>query len=196
MPEKKELRKLALWQRDAVPQQIRAVWSQEIQDKVRESLWYREADIVLSYSSFRSEVKTDQINKWVLEDKKRLYLPKTYPCRHEMAYYRVEDLSCMESGYQGIQEPLEGIPWNPGERDMDATVLMLMPGAAFDQHGNRIGYGGGYYDRYLGSYGDGISHKIMLAFTIQQVSDIPVEECDIPPDQIITNEMRKEGFCI
>ena len=108
-----------------------------------------------------------------------------------MIFYQVEDLSCTEPGYQGIWEPLETTPWNPGEQNQEITVLMIMPGAAFDQFRNRIGYGGGYYDRYLGSYGDSISYKVMLAFAIQQVPEIPAEECDIPADQIITNDIGK-----
>lgn len=196
VPDKMELRKLALRQRDAVPQTDRRAWSWEIQNKVRDSLWYKEAEIVLSYSAFRSEADTGAINKWILQDGKKLYLPKTYPRRHEMIYYQVEDLSCTESGYQGIQEPLEGISWNPEKQNKEIVVLMLMPGAAFDLCGNRIGYGGGYYDRYLGLYGASISHKIMLAFAMQQMPQIPAEECDIPPDQVVTNEVRKGRLSI
>ena len=65
--------------------------------------------------------------------------------------------------------------------------MMLMPALAYDKKGSRLGYGGGYYDRYLEKYGDRISHTVMLVFKRQQISEIPVEEWDIPPDGIITN---------
>lgn len=187
MQGKAELRQMALQRRDLASGRERIVWSQEIQNRIRMSPWYREADTVLSYVSFRSEVYTDRINGWVLQDDKELYLPRTYPDRKEMIFYQVEELSSLIPGYQGIPEPQEHRPWGQKPGKTGSHVLMLMPGTAFDRHGNRIGYGGGYYDRFLDLYGDKISNKVMLAFLLQQVPDIAVEECDVPPDQIITN---------
>ena len=126
------------------------------------------------------------INERALRDGKRLYLPKTYPDRREMIFYRIRDLDDTSSGYQGIREPREQEPWNPQAQGAGPAVLMLMPGAAYDRRGSRIGYGGGYYDRFLGSCGNSVSYKVMLAFAGQQVTEIPVEVCDIPPDRIIT----------
>lgn len=185
-PDKKELRRLALQWRDGIPEADRAGWSRQIQELVITSRWYQEAEIILSYASFRSEVVTDGINDRALRDGKGLYLPKTYPDRREMIFYRVRDLDDTRSGYQGIREPREQEPWNPQEQGGGPAVLMLMPGAAYDRRGSRIGYGGGYYDRFLGSFGDSVSYKVMLAFAGQQVAEIPVEVCDIPPDRIIT----------
>ncbi len=185
-PDKKELRRLALQWRDGIPEADRAEWSQQIQELVITSRWYKEAEIILSYASFRSEVVTDGINERALRDGKRLYLPKTYPDRREMIFYRIRDLDDTSSGYQGIREPREQEPWNPQEQGAGPAVLMLMPGAAYDRRGSRIGYGGGYYDRFLGSFGNSVSYKVMLAFAGQQVTEIPVEVCDIPPDRIIT----------
>ena len=194
MQDKKELRKWARQKRDAIPEEERAGWSLEIQEKIRNSHWYQEAQTILSYVSFRSEVSTEQLNEWILEDGKHLYLPRTYGDRQEMIYYRVRDLSLLTPGYQGIREPKEGDIWPPQTQDAEEPVLMLMPGLAFDRQGNRIGYGGGYYDRYLESYGDRIHCKVMLAFARQQVPEIAVEECDIPPDQIITNGGKYDKF--
>ena len=63
---------------------------------------------------------------------------------------------------------------------------MLMPGVAFDADKNRIGYGGGFYDRYLEQYGNKIKDKVMLAFSCQRVSKIDVELTDIQPDRVVT----------
>lgn len=166
-------------------------WSQEIQNRIRESRRYKEAETVLSYASFRSEVSTDQINEWILQDGKRLYLPRTYADRKEMIYYRVTELSSLKPGYQGICEPAQKDPWLPAEGQVEGPVLMLMPGAAFDRYGSRIGYGGGYYDRFLDIYGGWITHKVMLAFAGQQLPKIYRENHDIAPDGIIT-EIRME----
>lgn len=187
MEDKKGLRSQAHQNRDAIPVCRREEWSVEIQRKVRDSLWYQEAKIIFSYASYRSEVSTDLINQWALEDGKELYLPRTYVQRHQMICYRVRDLSLLTAGYKGIREPREDEPWDPLAHDTDSSVMMLMPALAYDKKGSRLGYGGGYYDRYLEKYGDRISHTVMLVFKRQQISEIPVEEWDIPPDGIITN---------
>lgn len=187
MEDKKGLRSQAHQNRDAIPVCRREEWSLEIQQKVRDSLWYQEAKIIFSYASYRSEVSTDLINQWALEDGKELYLPRTYMQQHQMICYRVRDLSLLTAGYKGIREPREDEPWDPLAHDTQIPVMMLMPALAYDKKGSRLGYGGGYYDRYLEKYGDRISHTVMLVFKRQQISEIPVEEWDIPPDGIITN---------
>lgn len=185
--EKGEARRQALKKRDAITGEDRERWSLEIQREIREQLWYRQADIVLSYASFRSEVSTEKINEWILADNKQLFLPRTYAYRHRMEFYRVTDLSLLEAGYQGILEPKESEP--PLLLLPDGkNVLMLMPGVAFDENGNRIGYGGGYYDRYLEVYGDRIDNTVLLAFSGQRVPVIESELCDRKPDRIIVNK--------
>ncbi len=179
--DKQELRKQALKKRDSLDFSMREKWSKEIQKKVRASVEYREAKIVLSYASFRSEVDTNWINQRILEDEKELYLPKTYGSKKEMVFYPVKELSSLEKGYQGILEPKETTPL----LSTDKKVLILMPGVAFDKTGNRIGYGGGYYDRYLAKYPQ--YHTMLLAFLGQQTQEnIPAEDCDRKPDRIIT----------
>lgn len=179
------VRKMALQRRDSISAEDRERWSRRIQESIRNSEWYREADILLSYASFRSEVETDQINAWILRDGKELYLPRTYSQRHEMVYYRVRDLAALVPGYQGIREPEEREPW-PSPAGGGTPVLMLMPGTAFDSSGGRLGYGGGYYDRYLQRYGGSIAHTVMLAFAIQQVPETECGIWDVPPDHVVT----------
>lgn len=184
--EKKEVRKAALQMRDAILPADRKKWSYEIQEKVRQSLWYRQADIVLSYASFRSETDTSLLNEWILEDGKHLYLPRTYINKKTMEFYRVTDLSALESGYQGIREPAEGICLFRDEQP-ETRVLMLMPGVAFDEEGNRLGYGGGFYDRYLSAHGEKINGTMLLAFASQKAASVKAGQLDIRPDRIITN---------
>lgn len=181
---KKELRKKALENRESILQKDREKWSLQIQREVRNSVWYKEAEAVLSYASFRSEVDTKLINEWILEDGKVLYLPKTYADKKYMEFYQVKELCSLQDGYQGIQEPQENCPFVGKEK----KVLMLMPGVAFDKNHNRIGYGGGYYDRYLQCHGERISHTMLLAFSVQEVELIECEDCDIKPDEIIIEQ--------
>ncbi len=146
--------------------------------------WYRQADTVFSYASFRSEVETGRLNRQILLDGKRLYLPRSYE-GGSMIFYRVRHPGELEKGYQGIPEPPDTEPYARG-----GEVLMLMPGVAWDRKGSRMGYGGGYYDRYLRGRGSEIGHTVMLAYACQEWEDIPVEGFDCPPDLIIRNAGR------
>lgn len=186
---KKELRRRTLAVRDQIEENQRMLWSMEVIDGLMQWEIYQEADMILSYASFRSEVDTDILNQRILSQGKMLFLPRTYPETHQMKFFQVKALRDLIFGYQGIREPEEkGRPFEMlGDIHGKQRVLMLMPGTAFDRAGSRIGYGGGYYDRYLAQYGDRIAHTCMLAYAIQEVGKIEAESCDIRPERIITN---------
>ncbi len=190
MVDKQEARRKALVMRNALSKEERKEKSAIIEKKIVQSKDYKRAKIVLSYMAFRSEVETDSLNRRVLEDGKKLYLPKTYEEERQMRFFAVAKLSDLVTGYQGIQEPLES---TDGEAFLEEgkynreDVLMLMPGVAFDEAGNRMGYGGGYYDRYLTQYG-GKMISILLAFEEQKTQELPTEACDMKPECIMTQE--------
>lgn len=186
--DKKLLRRQALERRDALSVKDKEKWSLQIFQKIRICAWYKEADTILSYAAFRSEVKTTQINEAVLADGKQLYLPRTFSDLKIMRFYQVKNLSILEQGYQGILEPPVHLPLWQGQ---GKCVLMLMPGVAFDAAGNRIGYGGGYYDRFLAANRTKIHHTMLLAFAAQQTARIETQACDMTPDVIVTE--RKPG---
>ena len=133
------------------------------------------------------------MNQKIRESGKSLYLPKTYADRKEMAFYRVYSDADLIPGYQGILEPQEKEPFTEKLVSLKPEkVLMLMPGAAFDDKGNRIGYGGGYYDRYLESHPQ--LHTLALAFDMQVLFEVPAEEQDIKPQLLVTEtNMYQEG---
>jgi 5,10-methenyltetrahydrofolate synthetase len=185
--DKKKARKLAMERRNQLSAMERAAGEKKIAEQILHSPYYEQAESVLSYMSFRSEVSTAYIHKQILSDKKRLYLPKTYTDRQEMVFYPVTDKNELVSGYQGILEPAEGLPRWVGK----THTLMLMPGVAFDDAGNRVGYGGGYYDRFLANYRKQIFHCTMLAFAIQYIPVIDAECCDWKPDDIVTERGEK-----
>lgn len=102
-----------------------------------------------------------------------------------MEFYRINSLADLQSGYRGIPEP----PWN-GERYVfgageEDRVLMLMPGVAFDPYRNRLGYGGGFYDRYLADKEELRLRTIGAGFRCQMTELLPAEESDIKPYQVI-----------
>ena len=106
-----------------------------------------------------------------------------------MCFFHVEDPGALQKGYQGIYEPEETVQAERMFSD-DSTynkddVMMIMPGVAFDGRGNRMGYGGGYYDRYLARYGEKIM-CVLAAFEEQEMTEIPVEKWDVRPARIVT----------
>lgn len=195
MISKEKVRNKALEIRDHLDEGWRLEKSHMIMENVLASELYKRADIILSYSSFRSEVETHEFNRFVLDAGKKLYLPKTLPAKKQLCFYRVEDLGRLKKGYQGILEPEESESAEElfaGEKaSSGGEILMIMPGAGFDGNGYRVGYGGGYYDRYLEQFGDCFT-SLFIAFYEQKTLNIPVEKCDVKPDYIMT----QKGFFV
>ena len=172
---KKEMRKKMLSLRDSLSEKERREKSRVIAKRLFTLEEFQKAEVVLSYQSFRSEVETTEMNQKIRESGKSLYLPKTYADRKEMAFYRVYSDADLIPGYQGILEPQEKEPFTEELVSLKPEkVLMLMPGAAFDDKGNRIGYGGGYYDRYLELHP-------------QLHTEVEAEACDIRVNRILTD---------
>lgn len=173
-------RKVAKELRESLTNEYRKECSISIEKQLRGTSMYHEAHAVFSYASFGSEVDTWEINRKILKDGKRLYLPKTYPKEIKMIFYPVTDLSELEAGYMGIYEPLE-----IGNHEIkEGRILMIMPGLAFDRKKNRLGYGGGFYDRYLAQCPEFTT--IMLAYAKQEMPQIITEDTDRKVMQIIT----------
>ncbi|MBZ4688351.1 MAG: 5-formyltetrahydrofolate cyclo-ligase [Clostridia bacterium] len=144
---------------------------------------FQDANLIMSYIHFRNEVETGKIMTTALQMGKRVVVPvcevktkKLIPA--EIKSYP-EDLQC---GAYGIMEPCEIKPVRPEEID-----LVLVPGVAFDVNGNRLGYGAGYYDRFLARLRSDAT-TIALAFEMQILDNVFPEEHDVPMDYIITEE--------
>lgn len=188
MNDKAKLRKRMLSIRDELTGDIRAENSELIRKKLVGSSIYKNAEIVLSYASYRSEVDTWAINKQILADNKKLYLPKTYVKEKRLRFIRVSDMDELKPGALGIMEPDgEGEGIDPKMTGAGA-VLMIMPGVAFDNNGARLGYGGGFYDRYLSEYEELIPRTVLIAFEAQRADEICTDEYDIRPGQILTEK--------
>lgn len=184
---KNQLRTEALERRNDIGKRQREIWSEEIVNRIIRLPVFQKATHILSYASFRSEVITDSLHEVCWQEKKLLYLPKTEPREKRMVFYRVSKENPLVKGYQGIREPSGGDIFAPAQKKKNEYILMIMPGVAFDEQGNRIGYGGGYYDRYLEQYGEYIDASVMVAFDVQRVVSIPTEQCDKRPQWIVTD---------
>ncbi|MBO5174445.1 MAG: 5-formyltetrahydrofolate cyclo-ligase [Eubacterium sp.] len=194
MISKEKVRKKAVETRDSMDEESRQQKSEKIAKKILEADWFKEADIVLSYHAFRSEVEVDALNRAVLTQGKKLYLPKTYVKEKQIRFFEITDLSKLKRGYQKIWEPTGEEPEFSFEtvKEEQKKVLMIMPGTAYDARGYRMGYGGGYYDRYLNAHEAEWKMidfmTVFAAFSEQKMILIPGERCDVKPDVIVTEK--------
>ena len=173
---KKELRK-------SIRDMKRAMTEAQIQEKSEaltrlflQSEEYRNARSIYGYLPYNQEVRTVPLLTQALREGKRVAVPKCYG--EEMRFLWMEDLSQVEKGYAGIPEPVADGPVAD-----DETALVLMPGMAFDQEGHRIGYGGGFYDKFLAREGN--HPTLALCYDFQVVSHLETEEFDIPVDKVL-----------
>ena len=173
---KQELRK-------AIREKKRAMSPEEIEGKSRvltekflRSEAYRAAKTVYGYLPYNQEVRTVALLEQVLRDGKRVAVPKCYG--DEMRFIYLTDLTAVEKGYAGIPEPIADGPIAD-----DETALVLMPGMAFDMAGHRIGYGGGFYDKFLAKEPD--HPTLALCYDFQVLPHLETEEFDIPVDTVI-----------
>ena len=147
-------------------------------------LEYRDAPVVLAYVDCKHEVGTSAIIEAALRDGKRVAVPKV--AGKVMNFFYISSLeNDLEDGYYGIREPVEGLAPADGDADTEGSII-IMPGVAFDESRHRVGYGGGFYDRYLEA------HKtlktVALAFEFQIRDEVPFEEFDILPEKIVTEK--------
>ncbi len=183
METKKNIRKLVFQRRkEARPEDIRN-HSALICKTLCSLGQYQESDWVYLYIDCKNEVMTGPVMKAALSDGKRIAAPKVIG--QNMVFYEIHGMEDLEPGYFGILEPKEGLPIARGE-----DGLLLMPGVAFDPMRHRIGYGGGFYDRYLSIHTR--MKKVAVAFEFQILKEVPFEKTDILPDLIVT-ESRTIG---
>lgn len=189
--DKKKLRKEMLARRDALTIQERKEKSEEIAKHVITLEEFQNANVVLIYDSIRSEVETAEIAQEAKSQNKMVYYPRVIG--NEMKFYLVDEATEMEISPYGIWEPKpeSTVEYEPNEGD---KVFVLMPGAAFDEEGNRIGYGGGYYDKYLQWLGGIVPSenicKLAVAYKCQllEAGVIESELHDVKVDGIVTED--------
>jgi 5-formyltetrahydrofolate cyclo-ligase len=181
---KKEIRNSLLKIRDQIPLDIRTQKDLRIRAALFALPEFLSAKTVLLYASFRSEVETRTIIQESLAMEKRVLLPKVDANNSRLILYEIKSLSELARGYMGIAEPTL-----PDERRafIDDADLAIIPGAAFDLSGNRLGYGAGYYDVLLSERKRNVP-VIAIAYEEQLVTSISAEEHDVKVDVIITDE--------
>lgn len=181
METKKEIRSCILKQRRAQSKETCEKSSMAIAEKLLALPEYRKAKNIYAYMDFSGEVKTEMILKESLRLGKNLWLPRVNG--DIMDFFRVRSKDDFEIGAYGILEP-KGESKAGKEEARDG--FMVVPGVAFDADRNRIGFGGGYYDKYLELYPELFTAAV--AFGFQIVEGVPTEANDIRPQKLITEE--------
>lgn len=187
--QKKELRRKVIGLRDQLtPTDIR-VKSSQIAKRLYALSAYEKADTIMFFVSFGSEVETRTMVKESIGRAKNVLVPRPVPKTRELIPSRLlswdDDLV---PGFYGIPEPHDAAlrPQAPSSID-----LLIVPGVAFDLQGNRLGYGGGYYDRFFPLLKENVP-LIAPAFDLQIQREIPVDEWDRRVDYIITEKRLVE----
>lgn len=182
MKDKGSLRKELLSRRDAIPLEVRRIKDGLIGEKVLSLDEVIKAHVIFFFASFRSEVDTFLMMRTLLASGKRVIVPKVDKERHALLLYEISDVDELVPGYIGIPEP----PVTAPEMRAEDVDLVIIPGAAFDPAGNRIGYGGGYYDRLLAEPKKDIT-VVAPAYEEQMVDQIPAEPHDVKVGVIVTD---------
>ena len=176
MLDKRALRReIAAQKRALSPAQIEAA-SADLTAQLLAHPLFRAARSLYAYLSYNQEVRTVPMLEQALRDGKKVAVPKCYG--DEMKFIYLDDLTKVSKGYAGIPEPIADEPVAH-----DETALVLMPGLAFDPQGHRIGYGGGFYDKFLSREPN--HPTLALCYDFQMLPHLDTEEHDIPVDTVL-----------
>ncbi len=181
---KQKIRQAFLKKRDMLPVDIKKEKDTLIKKHVIEQPEFIKAKTVLFYASFRSEVDTKEIINISLKTGKTVILPKVDRQEKVLKLYEIKDINELSPGYMQIMEPTASEERLKSLADID---LLLIPGAAFDLQGNRLGYGAGFYDKLLSD----MKKKILIiapAYEEQVAEKIAAEPHDVKVDRIITDK--------
>ncbi|UCB44668.1 MAG: 5-formyltetrahydrofolate cyclo-ligase [Spirochaetota bacterium] len=178
---KKELRERCEFIRSGIPAEEKIILDRLIERNLFEWPVFQKTKYFSCYISFRSEIDTNSIMEKAIDMGKTVVVPKINTGTKKMNFYIINDTkNCLTEGAYGILEPLDSCK----EADYGKLDLIIAPGLAFTLRGGRLGYGGGYYDRFLGSHSN--MHSCVLTYDCLILDSLPVKENDIPVDYLIS----------
>ena len=175
---KSELRKQVLQEMKALSQEQKQAIDQALTERLLQHPFYQEAKVIATYLSFSHEFQTQELIEQALKDGKKVLIPKTYPKgRMEFVVYHPQQLVKTSFGLLEPQGDLEVV-------DASHIDLIHVPGLVFTTKGYRIGYGGGYYDRYLKHFS---GHTLSTVYSSQVQYFMPANH-DIPVEEVLIDE--------
>lgn len=174
---KAALRKVLLEKRDAISDELVRISSEKIFKKLGKIKEFRAANTIACYYPTGSEVKTQDIMLDALSQGKQVCLPRI--TKDDMEFFQIPDLNSIEQGAFGIMEPKESCK---ACSDID---VIIVPTVGIAKDGTRLGYGHGYYDRFLAKYS---ATSIAITYSKQMVKSIPTTPNDITVNWIVTED--------
>lgn len=185
----RDLRRRVLGRRDRLSARERHLKSGALAARLMGLEPYARARSILFFASFRSEVDTFFLMEEVLAGGRQLALPLTVTREKQLRIYEVQDLEKdLVRGYQGIREP---DPQCCQEIDPAVLDLVIVPGSVFDRQGGRMGYGGGYYDRFLANRAPQAT-RVGICFDLQLVTEVSMAPHDQYVDYVVTESQIAE----
>lgn len=182
--DKKELRKKVRQHLNEMSDELYYQSSLTIKKQLLKEPSIIEGNTIAITISNKPEVDTKEIIESLWLKNKKVVVPKCNPKNRSMDFYAIQHFQQLESVYMDLLEPIPEVTELVAAEEIDCIIV---PGIVFDCYGNRIGYGGGYYDRYLTHFEGPL---ISLAFDIQLVESIPFEPHDLPIDLIFTESKQ------
>ncbi|MBR7163484.1 MAG: 5-formyltetrahydrofolate cyclo-ligase [Clostridia bacterium] len=177
---KQEIRRAYLKKRSSLSAETVRRWSEAIEKHILQFVCENNFQVILAYAAFRNEPETLHLLETLLAQGKTVALPKCGK-NGQMTMYRVTDISSLQEGAYGILEPAKGEIILPEESE-----LVLVPGCAFSRENERLGYGGGYYDRYLPACAEAV--LVGICYEMCMADALPVDAFDVTMDYIITEK--------
>lgn len=186
METKSCIRKRVLAIRNQMPEKDRMENSRMIAGKLCSLKEYKEAEVLLGFVGYGSEVDTIPFLEQAVLDGKKVYCPVS-DADGTMEFYRFSSGEKLIKGYKNILEPSRSDEmFQKKDEKNGAKIFLLMPGVAFDKMCHRIGYGKGFYDRYLADFSP--QFTVAVCFACQVVETIPTETHDFIPDMVVTEK--------
>ena len=181
---KSSLRKEMLKKRSKLSIDERNIYSKTIANLLYETNFYKNAETIMAFINFGSEINTRYIIEDSIELGKDIVIPITVPETKELRISKLLDYSELEIGHYNILTPKKEYLRYIDPSSID---LVLVPGLIFAKDGYRVGYGGGYYDRFLSKLNPNVP-KIGIGFDLQVKERVPTDQYDIPVDYILTEK--------
>lgn len=179
---KRELRRRILAERALLDENLRGRYSDRIEKNLLNLPQVQEAETIFSFLSFRDEANVDGFIQNSVDQGKQVYIPRTFLQERRMVPYLFMGWDSLTIGSYGIREPGSMCRFSGESVHFD---VIIVPGVAFTRGGQRLGYGGGFYDRFFST----LKNRPLLVgvcFEMQIVSGIPIEPHDVQVDYLVT----------
>ena len=178
-----EIRKQHLEKRAAIPPDARRKKDERICQNILSSAAFRYADIILMYYPVKGEVNILPLMEAAVSAGKRVAFPRCCAQDHSMIFHYASSEEDFEKGAYGLREPFASLPAFDPVTDGEKNVLCIVPAVVYDRRGYRIGYGGGYYDRFFGVFRPA---SIGVAYEEFIVKNVPHGRYDISVDVVVS----------